>query len=115
MNRLLALAFIVSMLDAVTTYVLIATHRGVEANPFMQFLNVVPEAVFFVQFISIFGLVSLLKGFEILAAILPTALRTQVHKAAAVAFIVAIACRVAVVVNNTLGILIGVTPLVGHA
>jgi hypothetical protein len=112
MHGILYSAFIVSLLDAVTTYILIVTGRGVEANPFLQFLNHIPHAVFFVQILVVFGLALLLKIFEILVAALPTPLKMRIYKAGAAALITAVACRVAVVINNTLGILIGVTPLV---
>jgi hypothetical protein len=111
MMRVLLWAFILSMLDAATTYVLIATGRGVEANPLLQFINAVPEAVFFVQILVVFGLAYFLKIFEISAAVLPTALKMRVYKTAAVLFVVAVAYRAAVVVNNVLGIVLGVTPL----
>ena len=112
MRRILIAAFIVSMLDAVTTYVLIATGRGVEANPYMAFLNDVPEAVFFVQILVVFGLACLLKIFEILAAVFPAPLQMRVYRVASVVFAAAIAYRVAVVVNNVMGIFVGITPLV---
>jgi ABC-type uncharacterized transport system fused permease/ATPase subunit len=111
MRRILAAAFTVSMLDAATTYVLIATGRGVEANPFLQFLNDVPEAVFFVQILVVFGLACLLKIFEILAAVLSAPLQMRVYRAASAALAAAIACRAAVVVNNVMGIFVGITPL----
>jgi len=111
MRRILAAAFTVSMLDAATTYVLIATGRGVEANPLLQFLNDVPEAVFFVQILVVFGLACLFKIFEILAAMFPSALRTRMYKAAYAAFTAALAYRGAVVANNFMGIFIGITPL----
>ncbi len=111
MRRITAAAFVVAMLDAVSTYVFIASGRGVEANPFLQFINDVPEAVFFVQILAVFGLACLLKIFEIPAAALPTPLRTRVYKAATATFAAAIAYRAAVVVNNMLGIVAGITPL----
>jgi len=76
---------LVSFPDAVTTYTIITTSRGVEANPFMQFLNGVPEAVFLIQIFSVLMLASLFKIFEILNA--------------------------AVVVNNVLGTVVGITTL----
>ncbi len=111
MRKILAAAFIVAMLDAATTYIMIASGRGAEANPFLQFINDVPETVFFVQIIVVFGLACLLKIFEILAAVLPAPLRTRVYKAASAAFTAAVAYRAAVVVNNVLGIFMGITPL----
>ncbi len=111
MRRITAAAFIVSLLDAVSTYVFIASGRGVEANPFLQFINDVPEAVFLVQILVVFGLACLLKIFEILAAMLSTPLKMRVYKAASAVFVVVIACRAAVVVNNALGIVAGITPL----
>jgi hypothetical protein len=111
MRRIIAAAFMVSLLDAATTYIIIATGRGVEANPFLQFLNDVPEAVFFVQILGVLMLASLLKIFEILAAVLPTALKTRVYGAATAVFAAAVACRAAVVANNMLGIIVGITPL----
>jgi hypothetical protein len=100
------------MLDALTTYIIIATGRGVEANPLLQFLNHTPHAVFFVQILAVLWLALWLKIFEILAATLPAQLKTRMYKAVAAAFTAAVAYRMAVVINNTLGILIGVTPLV---
>ena len=79
MRRITAAAFAVSQLDAATTYIIITTGRGVEANPLLYFLNAVPEAAFFVQILVLFGLAVLLKIFEILAAALPTALKTRVY------------------------------------
>jgi len=111
MRRIIAAAFTVSLLDAATTYIIIATGRGVEANPFLQFLNDAPEAVFFVQILVVLGLAVLLKIFEILAAMLQTALRARVYRSVSVVFAVAVACRAAVVVNNMLGIIVGITPL----
>jgi len=111
MRRILIAAFTVSMLDAVTTYVIIATGRGVEANPFLQFLNDVPEAVFFVQILGVLMLAFLLKIFEILAAVFPAPLQMRVYRAASAAFAAAIAYRIAVVVNNVMGIFVGITPL----
>jgi hypothetical protein len=67
--------------------------------------------VFLVQVLSALGLASLLKIFEILAAVFPTTLRAQVCKAASAVFAAAVAYRVAVVVNNVLGILLGAAPL----
>jgi hypothetical protein len=111
MRRIIAAAFILSMLDAATTYIIIATGRGVEANPFLQFLNDAPEAVFFVQFLGVLMLASSLKIFEIFAAVLPTALKTRVYGVATAAACAAVAYRAAVVVNNMLGIIAGITPL----
>ncbi len=111
MRRITAAAFIVSLLDAVSTYVFIASGRGVEANPLLQFINDVPEAVFLVQILAVSGLACLLKIFEIPAAVLPTPLRMRVYKAASAVFAAAIAYRAAVVVNNVLGIAVGITPL----
>ncbi len=111
MRKILVAAFIVAMLDAATTYIMIASGRGVEANPFLQFLNDVPEAAFLVQILAVFGLACLLRVFEALAAVLPTPLRTRVYKAASAAFTAAVAYRAAVVANNTLGIFMGITPL----
>ncbi len=109
MRRITAAAFIVSLLDAASTYVFTASGRGVEANPFLQLLNDVPEAAFLAQILVVFGLAYLLKIFEIPAAVLPTPLRARMYKAAA--FAAAVACRAAAAVNNVLGIAVGVTPL----
>jgi len=111
MRRITAAAFAVSQLDAATTYIIITTGRGVEANPLLYFLNAVPEAAFFVQILVLFGLAVLLKIFEILAAALPTALKTRVYGVATAVFAAAVACRAAVVANNLMGITYGITPL----
>jgi len=113
MRKILYAAFIVSMLDAATTYILIVSGRGVEANPLLQFLNDVPEAAFFVQILAVTMLAYLLKNFEILAAVFSTPLKMRIYKATTAAFAAAIAYRAAVVVNNTLGITVGITPLAG--
>jgi len=111
MRVILLVAAVVSLLDAATTYVLIATGRGVEANPLLYFLNDAPEAVFFVQILVVLGLAVLLKIFEITAAALPAPLKARVHGTATAAFTAAVAYRAAVVANNLMGITYGITPL----
>jgi len=110
-TRHILYVFIISMLDAVTTYILIASGRGVEANPLLQFFNDVPEAVFFVQIFVVLMVASSIKFFEISAAVLPTALKKRVYKAYYAVFTAAVVWRTAVVVNNVLGIVWGITPL----
>ncbi len=56
-------------------------------------------------------LASSLKIFEIFAAVLPTALKMRVYGVATAVFAAAVAYRAAVVVNNMLGIIAGITPL----
>jgi hypothetical protein len=111
MRRILYAAFVVSMLDAVTTYVLITTGRGYEANPFLQFINDVPETVFLVQIFGVLMLACSFRIFEKSAAVLPAALQARMYGFASAAFIVALCERAAVVVNNTMGIFWGITPL----
>ncbi len=111
MRRIIAAAFIVAMLDAATTYVLIASGRGMEVNPFLWFVNNTPESIFFVQLLVVLWLAYLFKMFDALTDMLPTALKARMHKTASSAFAAAIACRIVVVLNNVMGIFIGVTPL----
>ena len=102
---------VLGALDAATTYIIIAAGLGVEANPLLQFFNDVPEAVFFVQIFGVLMVASSIKFFEISAAVLPTALKKRVYKAYYAVFTAAVAWRAAVVVNNVLGIVWGITPL----
>jgi hypothetical protein len=100
-----------SALDAATTYIIITAGLGMEANPLLQFFNDVPEAVFIVQLLNTLMVASSIKLFGIFADRLPPALKARIYKAFYVAFTVAMAWRAAVVVNNTLGIVWGITPL----
>jgi hypothetical protein len=111
MRKVLYTASVLAALDAVTTYVIIAAGRGVEANPLFQFLNDVPEATFLIQTLGVLMLAFLLKKFEKHAAALPAALGARVRGAASAAFSAALAYRAAVVANNVMCIFIGATPL----
>jgi len=104
-------AGLVAALDAVTTYFLIASGLGVEANPLLQLFNDAPAAVFVVQAFSILLLALTLKLFEATAGKLPPALEARLYKVFYVAFAVAVTWRTAVVANNIMGIVTGVTPL----
>jgi len=104
-------AALLSGLDAVTTYIIIAARIGMEANPLLQFFNHAPAAVFAVQALSILMLALMLKLFEAYAGRLPPAHRARVWKAFYASFAAAVAWRAAVVLNNAMGIAWGVTPL----
>ena len=105
---------VLSALDAVTTYMLIAGGLGVEANPLFKFINYAPAAAFLVQALGFLINVSMIKLFEVYATKLPPRLKAYICKAAFFAFTAAALWKAAAVVNNMLGIALGTTPLADY-
>jgi len=108
---MLAAAVLVSLADAVTTYLLVAWGLGYEANPLLAFVNDAPETSFLVQGLSALLAAASVKFFEASAAALPAPRRRRLFKVYRAAFAAAIAWRAAVVLNNVLGLAAGWTPL----
>jgi len=102
--RLLALMFfLVAFLDALSTYVAVATGRGVETNPAVaDVINSNPATAFPLAFISA-GIPSAMLYVAVwLSDKLPASLRAVARRLLTSAFLAAVALRAAVVVNNLL-------------
>jgi hypothetical protein len=100
--RLFVVAFfLVAFLDALSTYVVISTSRGVEANPaFATVINNNPASVFFLWLVSAVPMSMATIVVERLVGRLPAALRVKVIRALSAVYVAAVLIRAAVVVNN---------------
>jgi len=93
--------FLVALLDALSTYLVITLGLGVEANPAVaDVINSNPAAVFPLALISAAPLSMATAAVERLAGRLPAPLRARVVQVALAICAVAVLVRAAVVVNN---------------
>jgi predicted membrane channel-forming protein YqfA (hemolysin III family) len=111
MRLLLYAAYVLVALDAAMTYYIITSGLGIEANPHLTFLNRAPEAVFLLQAFLTLTLKTSYDVVEALSAALRPAWRSRIHKVAYATLVASACARAAAVVNNVLGITIGITPL----
>ena len=101
MRLLVAAFFLVAFLDALSTYVAVATGRGAEANPAVaDVINNNPAAVFPLALISASPLAVSTVIVNKLAGRLPATLHVRVMRAASLAYAAAVLVRAAVAVNN---------------
>jgi hypothetical protein len=99
--RLLAVFFLVALLDALSTYVVISTGRGVEANPaFATVINNNPVMLFPMALISTTPMFIATVVVKRLVGRLSAALRIKVIRALSAVYVAAVLIRAAVVVNN---------------
>jgi hypothetical protein len=95
--------FLVAFLDALSTYIVVASGRDVEANPaFAAVINSNPASVFFLWLISAAPMSIATIVVERLAGRLPAALRVRVMRILSAAYTAAILFRIVVVVNNVI-------------
>jgi len=93
--------FLVALLDALSTYLVITLGLGVEANPAVaDVINSNPAAVFPLALVSAAPLSMAAFAVERLASRLPEQLRSKVVQAALAICAAAVLARIAVVVNN---------------
>jgi hypothetical protein len=111
MRRLLYINWLLITLDALSTYYIVASHHGMEVNQFLQFINAAPHMLFLIQIFIMSMSAVLTRVFEILAAALPSAVRTWAYRMYGALLVGAVVFRTAAVVNNLAGIVAGVTPL----
>ncbi len=101
MRLLVAVAFLVAFLDALSTYAVITLGRGVEANPAVaDVINSNPTAVFSLALISAAPMSIAVVVADRLLVRLTAALRVKVVRVLSAFYIAAILVRAAVVVNN---------------
>lgn len=93
--------FLVAFLDALSTYIAVASGRGVEANPAVaDVVNSNPVAAFPLSLISAAPMFIATAVAEGLACKLSNMLRVKVMRALSATYAATILFRVAVVVNN---------------
>ena len=102
---------VVNFLDALTTYIIVAA-GGREVNPLISdIVNTAPAAIFFIHIAATAAIVALLVAADVTARRLPAALYSKIANFTHYAFAASAIFRIAVVLNNVLGIAVGVTPL----
>jgi len=93
--------FLVAFLDALSTYIVVASGRGVEANPAVAgIINSNPASVFLLWLVSAAPMSMATIVAERLVGRLPAVLRVRVMRILSAAYMAAILFRVAVVANN---------------
>jgi hypothetical protein len=112
MKSIIFSTFTISFLDALTTYILVATGRGMEVNPIIaEAVNAEPASVFIICAASVALIaLSFIMADKVLM-LAPTVAGMKMRKVMYIAFGVAASWRAAVVINNFTGIVMGVTPL----
>jgi hypothetical protein len=106
MLRLVVALFALAFLDALSTYVVVATGLGVETNPAVaDIINSNPAAVFPLALISAAVLATAVYVATTLSHMLPAWLRAVATRLLTSAFYAMVMRRAAVVVNNLLVIL----------
>jgi uncharacterized BrkB/YihY/UPF0761 family membrane protein len=103
MLRYVAALFVLALLDALSTYVVVASGVGVEANPAVaDVINSNPAAVFPLALVSAAVPAVALYVAVWLSRMLPAQPRAATARLVTAAFFTMITWRVAVVVNNVL-------------
>jgi hypothetical protein len=98
---LVATFFLVAFLDALSTYVAVASGVGVEANPAVSdIVNSDPVTIFPIALTSAALASAVAVAVDRLSRRLPAPIRVRVMRFAAVAYTAAILVRAAVVVSN---------------
>ena len=106
MHRLIITLFMLAFLDALSTYVIVATGLGVEANPAVaDTINSNPAAVFPLAFISAAFPSAAMYAAATLSRMLSARLRCVATRLLTSALTAMITGRTAIVVNNLLVIL----------
>jgi Ni,Fe-hydrogenase I cytochrome b subunit len=112
MRQIIFSVSILSFLDALTTYVLLVTGRGVETNVVIaDVVNAEPASIFIISMMAAVVAVAALVVADKMIMRMPVAVGAKLRKAMYISFGVSAAWRAAVVINNALGIFVGVTPL----
>jgi len=111
LNLIISTVAVVNFLDALTTYIIVAA-GGREVNPLISdIVNTAPAVIFFIHIAATAAIVALLVAADVTARRLPAALYSKITNFTHYVFAASVIFRIAVVLNNVLGIAAGVTPL----